>query len=136
MIRLQMRFFAVMARRDPGKLAAKMRDLELNDSDKAVFDRPEIREMFKTDFPEAYRQNGIGSAYDATIPAAWPIPLSEVKTRVHIWHAERDQLVGNMSVYLAKNLPNTSLKTLPGAGHLWILDHTPEVLRELVMTSA
>ena len=51
--------------------------------------------------------------------------------RARIWHAERDQFVGNMPVYLAKNLSNTHLKRLPGAGHLWIPDHTPEVLRDL-----
>ena len=135
LIRIQMWLFAVQARRNPEKLAVRMRDFELNEGDKAVFDRQETRNLFKTDFPEAYRQNGIGSAYDAAIPAAWPIPLDEVKTRVHIWHAERDQLVGNMSVYLAKNLPNASLRRLPGEGHLWILDHMPEVLRELLGSS-
>lgn len=135
LVRLQMWIMAVEARRNPERLAVKMRDLELNESDKAVFDREEIRNLFRTDFPEAYRQNGIGSAYDATVPAAWPIPLDEVKTRIRIWHAERDQLVGNMSVYLAHNLPNATLTRLTGEGHLWILDHMPEVLRELLKTA-
>ena len=135
LIRIQMWIIAVQARRDPERLAVRMRDLELNESDKAVFDREEIRHLFRTDFPEAYRQNGIGSAYDASVPGAWPIPLDEVKTRIQIWHAERDQLVGNMSVYLANNLSNATLTRLPGEGHLWILDHMPEVLRELLQTT-
>jgi pimeloyl-ACP methyl ester carboxylesterase len=131
-VRLQMRLMARLARRNPVRMATKLRDLELKDEDKAVFDRPEILEMFRVDFPEAYRQNGIGSAYDATIPASWPIPLEEITLRVQLWHAERDPLVGNMTRYLAEHLPNVSLKCLPGEGHLWILDHMPEVLSALL----
>lgn len=132
LIRLQMRALAMMAKRNPLKLASRIRDLELSGSDKAIFDREDIQTLFETDFPEAYRQNGIGSAYDATIPATWPIPLHEIKTRIRIWHAEHDQLVGNMPVYLAQHLQRAELKTLPGQGHLWILDHMPEVLGELL----
>lgn len=131
-VRLQMRLMARMARRNPVRLARKMRDLELKDEDKAVFDRQEILELFRVDFPEAYRQNGIGSAYDATIPASWPIPLEEIAIRVQLWHAERDPLVGNMTRYLARHLPNADLKCLPEQGHLWILHHMPEVLAALV----
>ena len=114
------------------RVAEKMRDLELKDEDRAVFDRPEILELFRVDFPEAYRQNGIGSAYDATIPASWPIPLEEIRTKVELWHAERDPLVGNMTVYLAEQIPNAELHRLAGEGHLWILDHMSDVLKALV----
>ncbi len=109
-----------------------MRDLELQDEDKAVFDRPGIIELFTVDFPEAYRQNGIGSAYDATVPARWPIPLGEIRTKIQLWHAERDPLVGNMTPYLAEHLPEAELHRLPGQAHLWILDHMSEVLDALV----
>ena len=131
-VRLQMRAFAFAARRNPVRLAEKMRNLELKDEDKAVFDRPEILELFRVDFPEAYRQNGIGSAYDTTIPANWPIPLKEIRTKVQLWHAERDPLVGNMTLYLAEQIPDTELHHLAGEGHLWILDHVSEVLQALV----
>ncbi len=131
-VRLQMWLISRAARRNPGWLAEKMRDLELKDEDKAVFDRPEILELFSVDFPEAYRQNGIGSAYDVTIPANWPIPLGEIRMKVQLWHAERDPLVGNMTLYLAKGLPEADLRRLPGEGHLWIIDHMPEVLEALV----
>lgn len=131
-VRLQMWLMSRAARRNPVRFAKKLGDLELKDEDKATFDRPEILELFRVDFPEAYRQNGIGSAYDVTIPAIWPIPLQEVRTKVLLWHAERDPLVGNMTVYLARCLPNADLRRLPGEGHLWILDHMPEVLEPLV----
>jgi hypothetical protein len=37
-----------------------------------------------------------------------------------------------MTLYLAEQLPNAELQVLPGEGHLWILDHMPEVLRALL----
>jgi pimeloyl-ACP methyl ester carboxylesterase len=132
LVRLQMRLMARVARRHPERLARGMRNLELREEDRPVLDRPEILRVFKVDFPEAYRQNGIGSAYDATIPANWPIPLGEVRMPVRLWHAERDPLVGNMTVYLAEHLPDAELRRLPGVGHLWILDHLPEVLGSLL----
>ncbi len=105
-----------------------MRDLELRDEDRAVLDRADIMNLFRVDFPEAYSQKGVGSAYDATIPAKWPIPLGRVK----LWHAERDPLVGNMTRYLAGKLPHAELRTPPGEGHLWILDHMSEVMEALL----
>lgn len=110
----------------------QLRDAELSEWDKKIFDRPEIRNIFKKDFPEAYRQNGIGSAYDTTIPERWPIPLEQINIKVHVWHAEPDVLVGNMPRYIAKKLPNTQLKVISNAGHLWILNHMKEVLEALV----
>jgi pimeloyl-ACP methyl ester carboxylesterase len=123
---------SLAARRNPARLAEKLGNLELKDEDKAIFDRPDILELFRVDLPEAYRQNLIGSAYDATAPANWPIPLEEIRTKVLLWHAERDPLVGNMTLYLAECIPDADLRRLPGEGHLWILDHMPEVLKALV----
>jgi hypothetical protein len=53
-VRLQMWLISHAAKRNPLRVAEKMRDLELKDGDKAVFDRQEIRELFNVDFPEAY----------------------------------------------------------------------------------
>lgn len=132
LIKLQMRIMASMAKKDPEKMSLKLRDMELSEWDKKVFDRPEIRNIFKVDFPEAYRQNGIGSAYDVTIPVRWPIPLEEISMKVHVWHAEPDVLVGNMSKYIAGKLPNSKLYEIPNTGHLWILEHMNEVLETLI----
>lgn len=132
LIKFQMRIMASMAKKNPEKLSMQLRDAELSEWDKKIFDRPEIRNIFKKDFPEAYRQNGIGSAYDTTIPERWPIPLEQIKIKVHVWHAEPDVLVGNMPKYIAKKLPNCEMEIIPNTGHLWILDHMKEVLETLV----
>ena len=132
LVKIQMKLIASVAKKDPEKLANKMRDLELSAWDKKIFDRPEIRNVFKITFPEAYRQNGIGSAYDCTIPAKWSIPLDQIKLKIHIWQAEPDYLAGSMSKYIAGKLPHSQLICLPGTGHLWILDHMNEVLETLL----
>lgn len=132
LIKFQMRIMASMAKKNPEKLSMQLRDAELSEWDKKIFDRSEIKNIFIKDFPEAYRQNGIGSAYDTTIPGRWFIPLEQIKIKVHVWHAEPDVLVGNMPRYIAKKLPNTQLKVISNAGHLWILDHMKEVLEALV----
>ncbi|MDH3648809.1 MAG: alpha/beta hydrolase [Saprospiraceae bacterium] len=131
-IKFQMKILASMARRNPKKLALKLRDMELSEQDKKVFNRPEIVNIFEKDLPEAYRQDGIGSAYDVTIPARWLIPLEQIKMKVYIWHMEQDILVGNMSKYIAMKLPNAQLNVIRNTGHLWILDHMKEVLGMLV----
>lgn len=132
LIKLQMMIVASMAKKNPEKLSMQLRDVELSEWDKKIFDRPEIRSIFKKDLPEAYRQNGIGSAYDTAIPGRWFIPLEQIKIKVHVWHAEPDVLVGNMSKYIANKLPRAQLKVTPNTGHLWILDHMKEVLETLV----
>ncbi len=132
LIRVQMWAFSLLAKRNPLKLASGMRDLELNETDKCVFDTPEVHSLFERDFPEAYRQNGIGSAYDASIPGSWPIPLEEIKTKVCIWRAENDQLVGEMPVYLHNHLPNSELHVIPDQGHLWVLNNMPVIMSKLL----
>lgn len=132
LVRVQMWFMAQWARRNPESLALRVRDLELNDIDKAVFNRLQLEKMFAKEFPEAYRQNGIGSAYDTSLPGRWPIPLGDIRIPVQVWHAEQDNLVGNMPLYIADHIPNATLTVLRGVGHLWIVEHMAEVLSELV----
>ena len=132
LVKLQMRLMALNAKRNPEKLMKQLRDLELSDQDKEIFDKPEIQRIFIHDFPEAYRQNGIGSAYDSTIPGNWPIPLDEIKIEVNIWSMEADQLVGNMGRYLASKIPNCKANYISHRGHLWLVENMREVLSDLV----
>ena len=121
-----------LAKRFPQKFANFIRNAELSESDKLVFDTPEVQQLFQRDFPEAYHQNGIGSAYDASVPGAWPIPLEEIQSRICIWHAQCDQLVGNMPVYIHSRLKNSELKIIPEQGHLWVLNNVSKMLSHLI----
>jgi len=133
LVRLQMRLMAAVAKGNPEKLMKQLRDLELSDQDKEIFDKPEIQRIFIQDFPEAYRQNGIGSAYDATIPGNWPIPLGEIEMKVDIWSMEADQLVGDMGRYMASKIPNCDARYIPDRGHMWLVENIGVMLSELVL---
>jgi len=132
LVKLQMRIMAYLFRKNPVKFLLRLRDLELSEWDKQVFDRPEIQNLFIRDLAEAYKQNGVGSAYDTTIPANWPIPLDQIEMKVHVWQTKPDGLTGNMAGYISEQLPYSELRVIPNAGHLWILDHVTEVLETLV----
>ena len=132
LVKLQNRIIANIAKNKPQKLYKSFRDLELSDYDKSIAEKPEIQRIFNEVFPESYLQHGIGSAYDVTLPKKWNIPLDQIKSKIILWHAEEDYLVGNMTKYLAEKLPNSELINIPNAGHLWIMEHIKEVLEKLI----
>jgi pimeloyl-ACP methyl ester carboxylesterase len=132
LVKLQNKIMANMARKDPLKLAKKLSDLELSESDKTIAIKTDIQKIFSTVFPESYLQNGIGSAYDVTMPKNWKIPLDEIYSEIIIWQAEEDSLTGKMAEHLAKQLPNSKLIEISNAGHLWIMENIKVVLNELI----
>jgi len=132
LVKIQNRIMAKMAKKDPVKLAKKFSDFELSEADKKIAERAEIQQLFATVFPESYLQNGIGSAYDVTMPKKWKIPLNEIQTKVMIWQAGEDCLTGKMAEYTSKMLPHSELIEIPNAGHLWIMDNVKTVLNELI----
>ena len=132
LIKLQNRIMANMARKNPSKLAELLSDLELSENDKKITEKPEIQKIFSAVFPESYLQNGIGSAYDVTLPKNWNIPLNEIRTKITIWQAEDDCLVGKMAEYTSKQLPNSDLIKIPKVGHFWIMENMKTVLNKLI----
>jgi pimeloyl-ACP methyl ester carboxylesterase len=71
--------------------------------------------------------------YDAMLPANWPIPLNEIKIKVHLWQGEEDFTVPlAMGQYMAKEIPNCKAIYLKGAGHFWIFEHMAEIIEELI----
>jgi pimeloyl-ACP methyl ester carboxylesterase len=131
-VRLQNRIMAHMAKSNPQKLARSFSEIELSGSDKEIAGKSEIQRIFKTVFPESYLQNGIGSAYDVTMPKKWNIPLQEIQPKITIWQAEEDCLTGKMAEYIAAKLPNSELIRIPDAGHLWIMENIKNVLETLI----
>ena len=84
LIRVQMALFAVLATRLPA-LYLKVVSHEFSAADHAVHRRLRLAEWITPDRVECFRQWGRGVAYDVTIPATWPIPLSEIRMPVHLW---------------------------------------------------
>ena len=134
LVRLNMAFLAYLARRDRlvERLVYKMANV-----DKAMVERPEIREYLAMGFAEALRQGGAGSAHELVINHGrpWGFALEDIHIGVHLWQGEEDPSVPPaMGRYLAQTIPNCKATFIPGAGHLWIVDHVGEVLDALVAT--
>ncbi|MFQ5656585.1 MAG: alpha/beta fold hydrolase [Candidatus Methylomirabilales bacterium] len=132
--RRNMKYLGPLVHRSPEKLIKRLIFDAMADVDKAVVVRREIRELFRRDFREAFRQGGWGSAHDVTLYARpWPIPLEQISMEVHLWQGEADPSVPpTMGYYLARAMPNCRATFIPNAGHLWIIDHVNEVLATLV----
>jgi pimeloyl-ACP methyl ester carboxylesterase len=134
LVRLNMAFLAYLARRDRlvERLVYKMANV-----DKAIVERPEIREYLAMGFAEALRQGGAGSAHELVINHGrpWGFALEDIHIGVHSRQGEEDPSVPPaMGRYLAQTIPNCKATFIPGAGHLWIVDHVGEVLDALVAT--
>jgi pimeloyl-ACP methyl ester carboxylesterase len=131
-LKLQMRLFAWLARRLPGVYVRTILH-EFGATDREVYDRLHIARLIRTDRVEGYRQGGIGSWYDVTIPGDWSIPLEEITVPALLWQGEEDISVPpSMGRYLAENIPKCESTFIGGAGHFWIFEHLPEMLAKLV----
>ena len=126
--KLQMAIMSLMVKRLP-RLYSRMVKSELSEADLSAYSRLGMADWIRPDRVETYRQWGRGVAYDVTIPGTWPIPLEEIRSKVHLWQGELDISVAPVAGrYLAGRIKDAELTMIPGAGHLWIIDHMPEVL--------
>ena len=96
--------------------------------------RPDMQEFFRQYLGEAYAQGGRASADEIVrFSRPWNIPIPQVSTPVHLWHGEADNAIPpSFGRHLAERLPHCSAQFVPGAGHLWILDHLHEVVETLL----
>ena len=135
-LRVQMRLLAWLARRAPG-LYVRMIVREFSETDRRDYARLGIADRIRDDRNEGYRQKGIGTWYDVLLPTDWPIPLSEITTKVYLWHGKEDTSAPlAMGQYLAEKIPNCEATFVEGAGHFWLFEHLPEMLARLVTTDA
>jgi pimeloyl-ACP methyl ester carboxylesterase len=132
LFRIQMRFFAWLARKAPG-LYVKMILLEFSETDRKDYARLGVGNMIQADRNEGYRQKGIGTWYDVLLPSNWPIPLNEIKPKVFIWWGEEDMSAPlSMGQYMAEKIPNCEATFIKGVGHFWIFEHLDGMLAKLV----
>ena len=127
-----MALMAVLAERVP-TLYSKLIAHEFSNSDLAVYRRLGMAEWFIPDRREFYRQWGRGVAYDVTIPATWPIPLSEIRVPVNLWQGAQDITVPpSSSRYVARQIPDFRVTSIPDAEHFWVFEHMGEILDTLI----
>lgn len=136
LFRVQMKLFAWLARNFPN-LYIRMVLKEFSETDRKNYARLKLAGLLRPDRNEGYRQGGIGTWYDAMIPSEWPIPIEEIKIKVHLWQGEEDISVPlAMGQYIARKIPDCEAKFIKGFGHLWIFEHMSEMLEKLVPSAS
>lgn len=134
---LNVRFLASVIRRNPARYLDAMK-YKVHDVDKAVLAHPEIQRMLATDFAEALRSGAQGMMDDMSSNHGrpWGFSLHDIPIKVHFWICELDLSVPiAMGRYLTHAVPNCETTFVRNAGHLWVLLHLNEVLREVARAS-
>lgn len=98
--------------------------------DSAALEAPEIRETFKAELAEAFRQGARGAALDAKlIGRPWGFRLRDIVPEVHLWQGEKDRLVPpSMGRYMAGAIPDCQATFVPDEGHLLVLKRMDEII--------
>jgi pimeloyl-ACP methyl ester carboxylesterase len=102
----------------------------LNATDRRVFARGEIREMFAEDMREAFAQSGQAMADDlALIALPWGFDAGLIRAPLGIWHGTEDRIVPLAAAQaVAENVPRAELHVLPGEGHFLVFERWREIL--------
>jgi pimeloyl-ACP methyl ester carboxylesterase len=105
----------------------------LPEVDRTTFGRPRVRALLLDDAREALRQGTRGALHELVLLSRpWDVRLGQVRMPVRLWHGEADsQVPVVIARRLAAALPDCRASFVPGAGHLWALDHLDEILAAL-----
>jgi pimeloyl-ACP methyl ester carboxylesterase len=124
---------AMMARRlrsDPQRVAELFNDLPAED--RAVLERPEVREILTATTIEAFRQGTRGAVHDIGLEAQpWEVDLAAITSAVEIWHGRKDTLVSSaQGEILAREISTADTHFVPEEGHISLLiGHFASILR-------
>jgi pimeloyl-ACP methyl ester carboxylesterase len=98
-----------------------------------VVDRPETASALSAWVREAVRQGGIGMASDVVAGSRGDRPpVAGVRVPVHLWYGEADRIGADHGRWYASQIPGSTLRLLPGAGHLLPLAHWAEILEAVL----
>lgn len=108
-----------------------------DDSDDRLMSDPVVLEPMKIWMREGARQGSVGYASDWIAECGpWGFDLADVEVPTHVWWGEADRLVDRAHTdYLAASIPGAVLRTYPGEGHLFPLNHWAEMLSDLATRS-
>ena len=137
-MRLNMKVLAFLQRRDLDRVIDRT-SRKLSAPDRAALRRPAVRRALRAAMSsDAVTRRAEGYAQDVINQARpWGFPLSDISTPVHVWQPEDDTSVPPVvGRYLERTLPDCTLHAVPDAGHLWQLENTATVLRELLEPTA
>jgi pimeloyl-ACP methyl ester carboxylesterase len=107
---------------------------ERPDADKSVLERPDIKDMLRTNLTEAFRQGVAGAAQElALYRGSWRLALKKVAYPIQIWQGRKDVITPpSMAEELASLLPHTLTRWYPDEGHSLLFARSEEILKQLV----
>jgi pimeloyl-ACP methyl ester carboxylesterase len=72
----------------------------------------------------------------ALISRPWHVAFDTITAAVHCWHGTADTLVPlSHTTALMERLPNATLTTWPGEGHLGLITHVADVLDDIAVNA-
>ncbi len=110
--------------------------LELPEPDKALFSDEKTANALRASITEAFRQGVGGYASDVFVQGrAWPFAPGAMTTPAILAHGELDTIVPLAhSRHTAELIPGSSLRILPGHGHMSISSELPGLCAELIQS--
>jgi pimeloyl-ACP methyl ester carboxylesterase len=117
-ISLYARIIGPLMRRVPGLVIGILRSAA-PPCDREIFRRGDYREIYKETFRFAFKQGGLGPAWDLYLYThPWEMDFTEVKVATHLWHGEADHTVPvEMGYDYAAWIPGCEAEYYPDEGH-------------------
>lgn len=132
--RLAFAYFARQSKKDPVK--ARERFLkDLPESDVKLMEDEEMQAALEQNMAECTRGGAKGPVASVALEIKpWEFRLEDISMHVSLWQGDADTLaLPAGAAYMASKLPNHTLHTIPGSGHIaTIFNETENILRELL----
>ncbi|HET6911523.1 MAG TPA: alpha/beta hydrolase, partial [Mycobacteriales bacterium] len=106
----------------------------LPEADQQVLRDPEVMTRLRVSDTEATR-NGIRGVVQETkvFVQTWGFSPGDIKVPVQIWQGTEDRNVPvAMGERLGREIPNATVKILPGEGHMLSVTHWDEIVQDLL----
>ena len=123
---------ATLARRSP-RLFLRLATSELPGIDRRAIEQPDMRDLFLTNYVEAFRRGSWGVAQDLRVlTRPWGFELGSIEVPTLIHHGDADTTVPPQHAQLfAETIPGARLQLHPSHGHFSILGAAREMLAAL-----
>jgi pimeloyl-ACP methyl ester carboxylesterase len=104
------------------------------EADRAILQRPAMREQMIRSYAEAARQGVRGFAWEARLAVQpWGFRLQAIPIQVRLWHGDCDTSTPiAMARYLESVIPRCDATYMPGEGHFLLFTHWREILTQLL----
>jgi pimeloyl-ACP methyl ester carboxylesterase len=111
--------------------------LEFAEPDNALFADEQAGPALDTAVAEAFRQGVAGYAQDIVVQGRpWPFDPDDVDVPLHVVHGELDALSPLAhSRHTSELIPGSTLRVLPGHGHITTVSELPALASELARSS-